>query len=70
MSASAGAGSSPVRSPCTNICQMDDATGWCVGCGRTIDEIVRWGGTGDADRDAVMAQLPGRMARLSRDGGV
>jgi predicted Fe-S protein YdhL (DUF1289 family) len=49
---------------------MDDATGWCIGCGRTLDEIARWGGTSDADRDAVMAALPERMAMLSRDGGL
>ena len=68
MSRPASAGSSPVRSPCINICRIDDATGWCVGCGRTLDEIARWGGTSDADRDAVMAALPERMAMLSRGG--
>ncbi|ATY32654.1 DUF1289 domain-containing protein [Sphingomonas psychrotolerans] len=62
MSEAAGAGSAPIRSPCTNICRIDDATGWCVGCGRTLDEIVRWGTTDGADRDGVMAQLPARMA--------
>ena len=54
-----------VESPCTNICVMDGATNWCLGCGRTIDEIVRWGATDDADRAAVMAALPARMALLS-----
>ena len=57
-------GPTPVRSPCINICQIDDASGWCVGCGRTLDEIARWGITDDADRDAVMAELPARIARL------
>jgi len=47
---------------------MDDATGWCVGCGRTLDEIGRWGGTSDEDRDAVMAQLPNRMTMLNPGG--
>jgi predicted Fe-S protein YdhL (DUF1289 family) len=64
----ASAGSSPVRSPCINICRIDDATGWCVGCGRALDEIARWGGTSDADRDAVMAALPARITMLSRGG--
>ena len=68
MTASAGTGSTPVRSPCTNICRIDTATDWCVGCGRTLDEIARWGTTSDKDRDAVMASLPERMATLSRDG--
>ncbi|MFZ5749285.1 MAG: DUF1289 domain-containing protein [Pseudomonadota bacterium] len=50
--------------PCVRICRIDHATGWCVGCGRTGDEIARWTATDDADRDAVMAALPARMRRL------
>ena len=61
MSDPAGAGSAPIQSPCTGVCQIDPATKWCAGCGRTIDEIVRWGATDAADRESVMAQLPSRM---------
>jgi predicted Fe-S protein YdhL (DUF1289 family) len=32
----------PAKSPCTSVCQMDERTGWCVGCMRTIDEIASW----------------------------
>lgn len=53
-----------IESPCVDICVMDGATDWCLGCGRTIDEIARWGMTDAADRAAVMAELPERMARL------
>jgi predicted Fe-S protein YdhL (DUF1289 family) len=67
VSAAAGAGPTPVRSPCTNICRIDDATGWCVGCGRTLDEIARWGVTDDADRNVVMAALLARMTAIRRD---
>jgi predicted Fe-S protein YdhL (DUF1289 family) len=69
VNAAADAGPEPVRSPCNNICRIDDATGWCVGCGRTLDEIARWGATDDADRNRVMAQLAARMAS-SRGCGV
>ncbi|MET0309818.1 MAG: DUF1289 domain-containing protein [Sphingomonas sp.] len=54
-----------ILSPCTGTCKLDDATGWCLGCGRTIDEIVRWGSTDRADRATVMAALPTRMRKLS-----
>ena len=54
-----------LESPCDSVCVMDQATGWCIGCGRTIDEIVRWGTTDDSDRATVMAALPERMARLA-----
>jgi predicted Fe-S protein YdhL (DUF1289 family) len=29
-------------SPCISVCQIDPATGWCLGCKRTIDEIRDW----------------------------
>ncbi|HET9510290.1 MAG TPA: DUF1289 domain-containing protein [Sphingomonas sp.] len=53
-----------VQSPCVNVCRLDALTGWCVGCGRTGDEIARWTAIGDRDREAVMAALPTRMAAL------
>jgi predicted Fe-S protein YdhL (DUF1289 family) len=55
-----------VQSPCVDICRIDRATGWCEGCGRTIDEIARWGRTDDADRKAVMGTLADRLTRLRR----
>ena len=67
MNGPADAGSAPITSPCTGVCRIDSASGWCVGCGRTLDEIARWGSTGNADRDAIMAALPERMATLARD---
>ncbi|UZK67588.1 DUF1289 domain-containing protein [Sphingomonas sp. M1-B02] len=56
----------PIVSPCIALCQMDEPTGWCIGCGRTIDEIVRWGATADEDRAVVMDALPERMDQLAR----
>jgi predicted Fe-S protein YdhL (DUF1289 family) len=53
-----------IPSPCTNVCRLDDSTGWCLGCGRTIEEIIRWGSTHPADRAAVMRALPERMRKL------
>jgi len=66
VSGPADAGSAPVRSPCTGVCRIDQACGWCVGCGRTLDEIARWGSTSEADRDSVITALPERMAALDR----
>ena len=67
MNPPADAGAAPIESPCTGICRIDPVTGWCVGCARTLDEIVRWGATNDVDRDSVMAALPARMRALDRD---
>jgi predicted Fe-S protein YdhL (DUF1289 family) len=39
---------------------MDPVQGRCIGCLRTLDEIARWGGMTDPEREAVMATLPKR----------
>ena len=57
-----------MQTPCTKVCTLDAAQKRCIGCGRTLDEIARWGGTTGSDRESVTAQLPARMARLERDG--
>ncbi|MGF9691557.1 DUF1289 domain-containing protein [Rhizobium sp. 0TCS1.26] len=48
-------------SPCILVCAIDDATGLCVGCGRTGGEIGAWTLYTDGERAAVMAALPARM---------
>jgi len=53
-----------VPSPCVDVCRMDAATGWCVGCARTIDEIAAWGQMDDAHKQAVWAALPARRGQL------
>ena len=63
----------PVASPCINVCQMDDATGWCVGCLRSLDEIGNWSRLDDASKRAVCAQLPQRRVHwraLRRTAGL
>jgi predicted Fe-S protein YdhL (DUF1289 family) len=42
---------------------MDDATGWCEGCLRTIDEIVAWGGMADDHKRAVWQLIGQRRGR-------
>jgi len=50
-----------IESPCIKVCVMDPANGLCSGCGRTLDEIARWGGMSEAERAAIMATLPQRL---------
>jgi predicted Fe-S protein YdhL (DUF1289 family) len=61
-----GRSAGPVRSPCNKICRIEPVSGWCAGCGRTRDEIARWGALSEAGRDATMAALPARMEQLNR----
>ena len=51
---------SRVTSPCVNVCRMDEARRLCKGCGRTLDEIARWGAMSEDERRSIMARLPGR----------
>ncbi|MGA7372164.1 MAG: DUF1289 domain-containing protein [Methyloceanibacter sp.] len=60
----AAAPKSPFGTPCIDVCEMDAASGLCLGCGRTIDEIARWADMTNEERRAIMAKLPARMALL------
>lgn len=51
-----------VPSPCVNVCRMNEATGFCDGCLRTIDEIAAWSTLGDLAKRAVWKQLHRRRA--------
>jgi len=50
-----------VPSPCICVCTMDPATGLCLGCYRTLDEIAAWSGMSDADKRAVWLRLLERV---------
>ena len=54
-----------VPSPCVNVCRLEPSTGWCEGCGRSIDEIAAWGTMRDADKLNVWRLLPARRERLA-----
>lgn len=43
---------------------MDEASGWCRGCLRTIDEIASWAAMDDEHRRAVWRELGGRRLAL------
>ncbi len=50
------------ETPCIAVCIIDPKTGLCLGCGRTLPEIARWPQMDRAERIALMAGLPQRMA--------
>jgi uncharacterized protein len=51
-----------IETPCIAVCMIDPKTKLCFGCGRTLPEIARWHRMDSAERLAVMALLPTRMA--------
>jgi uncharacterized protein len=50
----------PVPSPCINLCEMDQASGFCRGCMRTIDEIMAWGQSSEQAKRAIWEQIRAR----------
>jgi predicted Fe-S protein YdhL (DUF1289 family) len=53
------------HSPCVGVCTLDPAMGWCLGCGRTGDEVARWIGLNDAERLSIWNELPARLDQLA-----
>lgn len=54
----------PVATPCVKVCIVDGESGLCLGCQRTLPEIARWSGLAEAERAAIMAELPARRGRI------
>jgi predicted Fe-S protein YdhL (DUF1289 family) len=52
-----------VVSPCVRLCTIDQATGFCAGCGRTLEEIGSWLSYDEQTRRAIMAKLPERRSK-------
>ena len=44
---------------------MDAERRYCAGCLRTLGEIALWGEMNDAERAAVVAQLPARRSEIA-----
>lgn len=58
-----------VQSPCVKLCAIHTEARICVGCHRSISEITEWSRMSHEERAAVMADLPARVALLSKRRG-
>lgn len=58
--------SGAIDSPCIKICILHPLHDICTGCGRSLQEIARWGRITADERRSIMAGLPARM----RDKGL
>ena len=57
----------PDERPCIKICEHEDATGWCLGCGMTKLERKAWKRT-PAFRATIRDSLPARLSALAGQG--
>ena len=51
-----------VESPCVGACVIDERSGLCEGCLRTLDEIALWGSSSPAQRRQVLARVEARRS--------
>lgn len=49
-------------SPCTSVCRIDQRTGWCEGCYRTLAEIADWPMLSEREKWELLSRLPDRTA--------
>ena len=55
-----------IESPCIKVCILDSGGAHCIGCGRSLAEIAGWIAFTEAERAAVIADLPRRLV-IARD---
>ena len=53
-----------VNSPCINICELQND--YCVGCKRTIDEIINWQTLSDEEKAEIITQIQQRGYDVSK----
>jgi predicted Fe-S protein YdhL (DUF1289 family) len=58
--------SDEVESPCIRECVIDDASGYCRGCYRTLHEISYWTTYTPGQQRALLTELEQRKTAVSR----
>jgi predicted Fe-S protein YdhL (DUF1289 family) len=48
-------------SPCTGVCRIEQTSGLCTGCKRTLTEIADWPMLGNAEKRAMLRALEQRQ---------
>lgn len=46
---------SHIESPCISICRYEDEV--CVGCGRTVEEVVEWYNMSDNQKQEILNRI-------------
>ncbi|MEA2048911.1 MAG: DUF1289 domain-containing protein [Campylobacterota bacterium] len=52
------------KSPCIDKCAFSGPQGWCVACGRTLEECQQWKKMKAYDRNILEKNLVKRMAQM------
>lgn len=57
-----------VASPCINVCTIDEESGLCLGCARSLQEVARWRRLSEEQKRAVVNQLTERKRKMKEAG--
>lgn len=52
--------STETLSPCIEVCRLNERTGLCEGCWRSLDEISAWRNASEADRREILRRVAKR----------
>ncbi|MFQ6332544.1 DUF1289 domain-containing protein [Methylophilus sp. 3sh_L] len=53
-----------IASPCVGVCSMDEVTGFCQGCFRTLEEIRQWWDMDNVAKTEVIKTAAAREAAV------
>ena len=53
-----------VQSPCIGVCAVDDVSGFCQGCFRTLTEIQDWWDLDESKKKVVVEEASQREAAV------
>lgn len=53
-----------VESPCISVCVMDEVTGFCLGCYRTLEEIQDWWDLDNTQRKGIIEEASQRASSM------
>ena len=46
-----------IKSPCLNVCYIDQTSGLCLGCKRRIDEISSWKSLSSVEKKNIIKEI-------------
>ena len=53
-----------VQSPCIGVCSIDETSGYCQGCYRTIEEIKGWWNMSRPQQEKLVVELEERQQQV------
>lgn len=53
-----------VQSPCIGVCSIDEISGYCAGCYRTVEEIKAWWDMSQPQQLQLVSELEQRQGQL------